>query len=223
MNKISVILPVNNKEMFSQEELDTYQTDDTYYELSLIDTPLTELNSAEDGQAVIQPTIDKVVEAEKNGAKAAIVLAFGDVAVKEAGRAVQIPVIGTGTYATHVASEICDKGYTVLPGMRIHNQFIQQMVSDINLGNKFVLCDDEVGLSPSQIRMDPELTVERLFNSACSMIDEHGVDALTMGCTCFMGMAKPLQARLNAHYQGQKKCIVIDPGEVAFSLARLIA
>ena len=48
-------------------------------------------------------------------------------------------------------------------------------------------------------------------------IELSNVDTFTMGCTCFMGMAKPLQFKLQKKYS-HKKIIVVDPGEVAFAI-----
>ena len=219
MKRVSIILPVNNKEMISQQDFAPYQTEQCHYDLSYADTDLKELNSVADGEAVIQPTIDKVIAAEQSGAEAAIVFCFGDIAIKEASQQVNIPVLGTGKYAIHVAAEICNKKYTILPGKAAHNDFIQIVIQETGLTNKFVLAKHGVDLFPSEIRNNPELTVERLYHIACQEIDENEVDTFTLGCTCFMGMAKPLQAKLQTHYQDQKKIMVIDPAEIALSIA----
>jgi len=111
MKTIAVILPVYNPEMITQKDLNKYQSQNHRYVLSYINTHLKELNSVDDANAVIQPTIDETIAAEKRGADAAIIFAFGDVAVKESSKQVAIPVIGTGKYAIHVAAEICGKSY----------------------------------------------------------------------------------------------------------------
>jgi len=223
MKTIAVILPVNNPEMITQKNLDKYQSQSYRYVLSYVKTHLKELNTIEDANAVIQPTIDAVVASEKQGADVAIIFAFGDVAVKEASQQVGIPVMGTGKYAIHVAAEICQKAYTILPGKLMHNAFIEPMVTEMGLSQKFLLSDHAADLFPAEIRLDPSLAVSRLYEAACKEIDEKDIDTFTMGCGCFMGMAKPLKAKLNEKYKGKKKIIVIDPAEVAFAIARELA
>jgi Asp/Glu/hydantoin racemase len=220
LKTIAVILPVNNPEMVSQQFFDHYQDIKCRYVLTYIKTHLKELNTADDANAVMQPTIDAVMAAEKKGADAAIIFAFGDVAVKEASKQVAIPVLGTGKYAIHVAAEICESTFTVLPGKLLHNSFIQPMVAEMGLTKNFVLSTHDADLFPAEIRQDPALAISRLFDAACKEIGTKGIDTFTMGCTCFMGMAKPLKAKLQEKYKGQRKISVIDPGEIALAIAR---
>lgn len=218
MKTIAVILPVNNPEMITQNDLDKYQKENYRYNLTYINSHLKELNSAEDANAVIQPTIEAVVNAEQAGVDAAIIFAFGDVAVKEASSQVVIPVMGTGKYAIHVAAEICEKAFTILPGKLQHNAFIEPLVTSMGLARKFLLASHSPNLFPSEIRLDFDLTISKLYDAACKEIEAKEIDTFTMGCTCFMGMAKPLQAKLQKKYQ--RKIIVVDPGEIAFAIAR---
>ncbi|MCK4607997.1 MAG: hypothetical protein KAT71_00810 [Gammaproteobacteria bacterium] len=219
MKTIAVIVPVNNHKIITQKDFDRYQGQNHRYIVSYINTHLRELNSEADANAVIQPTIDEVIVAEKRGADAAIIFAFGDVAVKESSKQVSIPVLGTGRYAIHVAAEICDKAYTVLPGKLQHNAFIEPMVAEMGLTQKFLLADHSPDLFPGEIRLDPDLAILKLYETACKEIETKGVDTFTMGCTCFMGMAKPLKIKLQEKYKKQCKITVIDPGEIAFAIA----
>lgn len=220
MKTIAIVMSVNNPEMFSQSDFEKYQTETCYYKLYYADTPLKEINTEEEADSVLPLTVQTIQKAEQEGASAAIVFCFGDIGITEAKEAVQIPVMGAGKMSVQLANELCRNQFTILPGKLVHNQFINAMVSGMNLQKNFKLAEHDVGLLPSEIKDNPD-TIDKLFIAACAEIDKNQMDTFTLGCTCFIGLAKPLQEKLRAHYK-TNKINVIDPAEVTLAAAKLL-
>jgi len=219
MKTISVILPINNPAMLSQPDLQPYQSEDCHFQLSYVDTELKELNSVEDAAKVMPLVLDRIVEAERAKAAAVIVYAFGDVAVKEGKSLVSIPVMGLGKSATHMASLLCRNAYTIIPGQLSHNAFIKDLVAEENLQQKFKLAKHSVRMNPSELKNNP-VTLERLIEAASAEIIEQNIDTFTLGCGCFIGVAKPLEQALRK--QHKKAITVVDPVTVPFNIAQAL-
>ncbi len=219
LKTIAVILPVNNPEILSQADLDSYQTDDCYFKLSYVNTPLKELNTVIDAVKVVPLVLEKMVEAEKSGASAVIVYAFGDVGIKEGKALVSIPVMGLGKVASHMAALLCRKRFTILPGMLAHNAFIEEMIFDESLERKFIPASYAPEVSPMQIRTDANL-LQKLMGCASKEITENKVDTFTLGCGSFIGVAKKLELALREKFK--LPIIVIDPVEVPFNVVKAL-
>lgn len=220
MKTISVILPINNPQMLSQEDLQTYQNEDYYFKLSYINTYLKELNSASDVAEILPLVIEKIQAAEKEQASAVIVYAFGDVGIKEGKELVAIPVMGLGKPAVHIASVLCRNAYTIIPAQIAHNTFIEALVKEESLQHKFVPASYSVQLNPAQIRGNP-VVLDKLLEVASAEISEKNVDTFTLACGSFIGMAKPLERELKKRHK--KSIIVIDPIKIPFRIAMTLA
>lgn len=216
---IAVILPVNNKDMLRQEDLAPYQTTDYFFKLSYAETPLKELNTASDDAMVLPLVLQKIQEAEATGASAAIVFAFGDVGIQEGRELVTIPVIGLGKSAAHMASLLCRHRFTILPAMLNNNTFIENLIVNENLQQKFVLASHSIEYYPQELRSKSDV-LEKLIDIALLEYQEKSVDTFTLGCGCFMGIAKKLEITLKEKLQ--KPIIVVDPVEVPFKLIQAL-
>ena len=58
----------------------------------------------------------------------------------------------------------------------------------------------------------------KLINCASQEITENKVDTFTLGCGCFIGVAKSLQAALREKFK--QPIIVVDPVETPFNLMK---
>lgn len=219
MKTIAVILPLNNPHMLSQQDLEPYQSTECYFKLSYVNTHFRELNSAEEGAQVFPLVLEEIQKAEKDGASAVIVYAFGDLGIKEGKALVSIPLMGLGKAAIHMASMLCRHQYTIIPGMLAHNSFLQTIVDEENLNRNFVLSHHDIGLSPAEMKNHPD-ALSRLVKAVNTEIVEHQVDTFTLGCGGFIGLAKPLGTELQKLHK--KRIIVVDPIAAAFNVAKTL-
>jgi len=217
MKTISVILPLNNQEMLNQTDLEPYQSNNHYFKLSYIDTPLKELNNIIDASTVVPLVLQKIQGVAHEGVAAVIVYAFGDVGVKEARGLVSIPIMGLGKSAVHMASMLCRHRYTILPSMLNHNAFIEELVFEEGLQRKFIPASHSIELSPMQLRKNSAV-LEKLVEVATIEYQEKGIDTFTLGCGCFINVAKKLEAALREKLQ--QPITVIDPVDVPFNLIK---
>ncbi|MCD6048490.1 MAG: hydrogenase expression protein HupH [Gammaproteobacteria bacterium] len=219
MKTISVILPINNPEMLSQSDLDAYQTLEHQLLLNTVNTTLREIKTAEEGAQVTSLVLEAIQQAEKSGTSAIVVYAFGDLAVKEGKALVSIPVMALGKAAIHTASFLCRDKFTVIPSMLAHNHFIQAMINEENLNQKFVPASYAVEESPANLKNNP-IAFSKLIEAASREIVENKVDTFSLGCGGFIGMAKPLQNELRKVHN--KPIVVVDPIEVSLNISNTL-
>ena len=220
MKTIAVILPINNPDILCQADLEPYQSDAHCFKLSYVDTHLREIKTIEEVSIILPLTIKKIQEAEHAGAAAVIVYAFGDLGIKEGKELVSIPVMGLGKSAIHMASLLCRKHYTVIPGMLAHNGFIHDMVHEEHLQNRYIAASRSPEIMPAEIRKDPAI-LEKLVAAASTDILEKDVDTFTLGCGSFIGISKKLELALRKKFD--RPIIVVDPVAVPFNLVKALS
>lgn len=217
MKTVAIVMCYRNEDMLVQGDLSKYQTDKCSYRLYYSDTPLKELNTKEDSDLALPYVLTSVKKAEEDGSCAVLIFSFGEVAIHEARNLVSIPVMSMGKIATLMAAELCRKKFTILPGLLIHNKFISDMVKNMGLDSKHQLSEHEVGLAPSEVKQSSD-ALDLLLKAACEEINKYDTDVFTIGCTCFIGLAEPLQKKLRIQYPG-RAITVVDPVEVALMMA----
>lgn len=218
MKTIYVIVPYNNPEMLNQKDLDPYQSEDYYFKVTYANSNLKELNTASEVLEVTPLVVERIKEAEKNGAAAVIVFAFGDVGVKESKNLVSIPVMGLGRPAINFASVSCDSSYTVIPMQLAHNSFVESLVKEEGAQNKFILSKDAVNKRPLEMKNKAE-ALQSLTAAARKEIKQNNVDTITFACGSVMGMGRLLEEKLSEEFTGVK---VVDPVEISFEIAKAL-
>jgi Asp/Glu/hydantoin racemase len=103
--------------------------------------------------------------------------------------------------------------------MLAHNNFIQLLVNEENLNQKFVPASYAVEENPANLKNNPT-AFSRLVEAASKEITENKVDTFTLGCGGFIGMAKPLEKELQKRHG--KSIIVIDPIEISLSISKAL-
>lgn len=220
MKTIAVVLPVNNPDILNQQDLQSYQSEDFFFKVTYAKTSLKELNTPADVAAVMPAVLNEIKAAEQAGASVVIVYGFGDVGVKESRNLVSIPVMGLGKSVVHMASLFCRRRYSVLPAQLAHNVFIEALVKEEGLQDKFVLASHSINLNPAEIRDNP-LVLDRLFEAASAEIAKNDIDTFTLGCASFFGVAKLLQEKLREHHR--QAITVFDPVAVPLKIAMALA
>jgi Asp/Glu/hydantoin racemase len=216
MKEISIIMLVNNHEIFNEEDLKPYQTSGCHFNLSYPDTPLKQLNTAEEVEQVL-PLIMDMIEAASKSSSAIILYGFGDLAMNEVYKRTAVPVMSLGRIAVHVASAICRNKFSVIPGHLEHNGFIEALVKSQGLEHNFISSHGSINMDPAEIRSNTSL-LDRLIEVANVEIEQYGVGTFTLGCGSFVGVATQLQNKLREIHK--QPITVVDPIEVTFNVAK---
>jgi allantoin racemase len=176
--------------------------------------------------------VDEILKGEREGYDGAIVGCFGNLAVRQAREVAEIPIVGPGEAACHIACLLGDKISIITTGARIqhknlnlnekyHHQFytgIQRELQAQGLLGKVVSIRTTNRSSEGGIGALTEegLTSElkALLKQGRKAIEEDGADVLVLGCTLMIGVADKLQEDLGVP--------VVDPTLTALRVAEML-
>jgi len=151
-------------------------------EVSVIDVPTgpASIESAYEEMLAIPPTLDLIMDCEKNGFDAAIIGCFGDPGLEAARELVTMPVVGPCESAMLMASGLGHK-FGVLT---IFDSLIPMME---HLSVKAGVREKLSSVRPTNIPVlelmnDPEVTKARLIEVAGTCVEQDRADALLFGC-----------------------------------------
>lgn len=168
--------------------------------------------------ALAQPdTIRRCLEAEREGAHAVVIACFGDPGGDGAKEATQIPVVGEGEAALHVASLLGSR-FSVITVQQETVPFMRSMVERTGLATKLASVRPvEFGVLDFTLSCVPDVVEQ-----ATAAVLEDGAEAIVMGCTgTGVDMVPLITRQLEARIGGYVP--VIDPVAAAVSLAELCA
>ena len=211
MKKIVVIFPVNNPDILNQSYLDAYKTDAVDISLKYPKTHLNQLKTPQDVAEVLPLVEEAMIEAIHENVDAIIMCAFGDVCLHESNEFDAIPKIGAGRMVVRALLELAQSKFTIIPSHMSHLSFIEPLIEQERCHN-YMAAPKATELEPIDYRTHPE-AMERLITAAKAAVDECHVDALSVGCTGFIGMGAKLQIELKKRYGYDVK--VLEPLDTA--------
>ena len=151
--------------------------------------------------------VQKILDAEKRGFKAAIINCFMDPGLDAAREVASIPVVGAGESAICLALLVGDKFSIIDPGpARYISRNPTKQVRAMGVESRFV-SSRGAGIPVLEIDRDLDTTTRRISDEALKAVKEDGADTIVLGCTGFAGLAPKVQALINAP--------VIDPALAA--------
>jgi len=163
--------------------------------------------------------IQEILKAAQEGYDAVIPNCFVDPGVVQSRPLVNIPVVGPGESALHIA---CMLGYRVgiispdsTPTVQLHGKGwsqTYQFVASYGLSDRVVF-NRELALAGEDLG-DAELTSDALRKASLKLIEEDGVEVLILGCTFMTGYAKELQTKLDIP--------VVEPTVAALKMAEVL-
>lgn len=222
MKTIYVILPVYNNKMLNKNDLIPFQSEEYRFLLHYPATNLKELSTIDDVEVVVPLVLKKVKEAIQNNVAAIVINAFGDVGLNEARKLTQnkIPVISAGRVAIRKAYSISKK-FTVIPVELEHNHFIESMINDERLHDKFVLMQNAINMNPAELATNRQKrsVINKLVAIIEKEIEKSNVDTFTFGCCSLFGIADSLQLELRK-ITGNCNINIIDPTMIALLQAK---
>lgn len=135
----------------------------------------------------------RAMEAEANGAEAAIVLCMGNPGVAQAREAVKIPVLGPGETAMHHAAMLGHK-FSVIPTLARRRPTYEHHARHYGLESRLA------SVRPADV---PVLEIEQnpkvfdvLLERARAAVEQDHADVLILGCIGFSGLDRRLEGAL---------------------------
>ena len=162
---------------------------------SLADGPPS-IESAVEAALVVPELTRKVVQARSEGFDAVIVGCFSDPGLDALRELVDIPVIGPGSSAVHLAAQLGTR-FSVISPLGGSDGRVAARLRALGLADKFASVRS-IGMSVLDLARDRGAVLERVTEVARAAVHEDGADVLVLGCMSmgFVGVSDDVQKRL---------------------------
>ena len=213
---IRVINPVITTS-WEQDTLRTYSDaghPDTQVSVVSLDWGTASIESYRDDALATPDILNKVVQAEWDGADAVIIDCMADPGLHAARELVRIPVVGPAQASMHLAALLAHR-FSVLGTSDRDVPWVEDQVTRYGLADRLASVRG-INIPVLALADDPEATVQALVTAAEKAVREDGTHILIPGCTGLAGLASRIQAAL-----AERGCEVpvLDPPSVAMKLA----
>ncbi|WP_029076208.1 aspartate/glutamate racemase family protein [Kaistia adipata] len=215
---VRVLSPITTKGFRKPDELAALGYPGVKVSHSQIDTGPGSIESEFEIAMSVPGTVEKAIEAEREGADAIIIDCMGDPGLRAAREVVSIPVLGPAETAMHVAAMLGHRFSVVTVLRRLRAQF-ENAAAVYGLSTKLASVR-HVDIPVLELEDDLVSTRARLVEQAVIAVEQDGAEAIIFGCTGLMGCAGAVREGLLA------KGIdipVIDPIPTAVSVAAALA
>jgi len=219
--KIAVVMPIVSERWNDdmQKVLNRYLSPG--FEVNLINVKYGGMESLT-GLAMVVALpyiIQEILKAAQEGYDAVIPNCFADPGVVQSRPVVNIPVVGPGESALHIA---CMLGYRVgiispgsTPTQQLHGKGSSQTYQSVQSHGLSTRVVSNRGLALAVEDLgDAELTSDALHKASLKAIEEDGAEVLVLGCTGMTGYAEELQTKLDIP--------VVEPTVAALKMAEVL-
>lgn len=162
---------------------------------------------------ILVETLEKVVEAERNGYDAVVIGCFDDPGLQEARELVSIPVIGPCETCMHIACMLGHK-FSIVSVKKRALARTEDHASVYSLERKLASIRF-INIGVLEMQREPEKTHEAILREANKAIEEDGAEVIILGCTVETGFMGQLIREL--------KVPVVDASVVSFKFAEMLA
>ena len=217
--KIQIIVPLANSQ-FNQEvraEAQTVAAPDTEIDVVNLDEGPQSIESRYAEFLATGDIINKAQKAQADGFDGIFVDCFGEPGVSVVRELVDIPVVGGFDPAVLTATLICQK-FSIITVVNSVNSMLEDLARDLGIINNVASIRD-VDIPVLELQ-DKEKLKQALIDQSQKAIDRDGAQAIVLGCTGMLDVAKEVE-RILAELG--KPAPVIDPTTAAItSLQSLI-
>jgi allantoin racemase len=191
--RIYVIVPILKNELLEEityKELESCKRKDTEITVVSLEKGPASIESAYDEEIAAPWILEKVKEAEEKKFDAVIIDCMGDPALDAARELVSIPVIGPAQASMSLASMLGER-FSVVTVLRNVVPLFWRLARKYGFKSR---------LSSVRYIEIPVLEIEKekidvetkLINESKKAIEEDGADAIILGCTGFIGLARKI-------------------------------
>jgi allantoin racemase len=158
--------------------------------------------------------VKKVIEAEQRGFDAVVINCFLNPGMYASREVVDIPVVGPGEAAIHLAL-LVGNGFSIIdPGPRRYVSYAPtEQVRRMGVSSRFVSVRG-AGVAVLEITKNMNRTTEMIGKQAEMAVREDGADVVVLGCTGLAGLAPKIQKVADVP--------VIDPALAALKVAEAL-
>jgi allantoin racemase len=213
--KIFILVPILKQRAFEEAtytELKTAARDDVELVVDSIVKGPASIESEYDEVLAAPWIVEKATWAEKNGFDAIIIDCMGDPALEAAREITNIPVVGPCQSSMAIASTISDR-FTVVTVLKRLIPLFWRNAKKYGFETKIASVRSvEVPVLELDEKRDEVKAI--LLAESKKALDEDSADAIILGCTGMVGMARELQEAL--------KVPVVDPAIASLKLAEAL-
>ena len=215
---VRVITPITTRGFRKLDDLKGLERPGLTISHREIDTGPASIECETDDALAVPGTLVKLVEAEHDGADAAVIDCMADPGLKAGREMVSIPVLGPGQTSMHLAGLLGHR-FTVLTVLdRLRFQFEDEAR---NYGLETSLASvRSVNVPVLELEADIEKTQDLLVEQALNAVRNDRADAIIFGCTGMLGCAAAVRDGLLRH---GFDIPVIDPIPATVRLAASLA
>jgi allantoin racemase len=172
------------------------------------------IESSYDAALVVPELLKAAPEAEHDGFDAVIIGCFSDPGIDALREIVEIPIIGPGASAMHLAAQLGSR-FSIISPLAGGGGRVAARLRSLGLRDKFASVRG-IAMSVLDLAQQPEATLERLAATGRGIADEDGADVLVLGCMsmAFLDITEALQERLGMP--------VVNPVMAALKTAEMI-
>lgn len=217
--KIQIITPTLETPglRLAVEELLTYARFGVALESSFIETGFPSIESRYEEAVNIPSTLQRVQEAEELGFDAIIINCMADPGLYAARELVDIPIVGVGQTAFHLAAMLGHR-FSVIPPLERNESMTEEVIARYGLESR--LASVRAANIPVLDLKHGEIDLaDILFHTSVQAIEEDDAHVIVLGCTGMAGIASQVGKHLATN---NYRVPVIDPGIAALKLTEAL-
>lgn len=172
-----------------------------------------EIDSAVDAALAAPEILQMALRAERDGYDSVVLYCFSDPAVAACRELLSIPVIGAGQAACLMAPVAARQAGLLLADVSRCSEK-QLFVEQCGVDARRIAAIGSIEGRGLDLWQERDKVFELLVQAGAKLLAESRVQALILGCLCFLGQAQPLAARLGVP--------VIDPAAAAVAMAEAV-
>jgi allantoin racemase len=195
--------------------LRSYAAPGTEVEIADVDEGPASIESLYEEYLSIPPTVEKMIELEKEGYDAATLGCYGDPGLDAIREMTQrMVVVGPGE-ATAMAAAMCGHRFSIVTVTKSIINALEHLIDKVGVGKKLASVR-AIETPVLQLAEDRESTVAAMVSEGRKAIEWDGADTLVLGCMSmgFLDVAEEMSGSLGVP--------VVNPGKVSLKMAEAL-
>ena len=176
--------------------LQSHAQKETIVDVTDIDSGPSSIESAYEEYLSVPGTVEKAIQAEKDGFDGMILGCFGDPGLEALREMLNIPVVGPGEMALHIAAMLGNK-FSIVTVLDSVVPSLERLARIVGL-DKRLASVRAVNIPVLELSQNIESTTSRMMEESRKAIQEDSADVIVLGCMsmAFMGVSDRMQESL---------------------------
>jgi|GEM_PF-101093 len=218
--KIRVIAPVVATQLGEQalDALSPVARPDVELSAVALDVGPVSIESNYESALAVPDTVAKVVQAERDGVDAVIIICMDDPGVEAAREMVSIPVIGPCATSMHIAAMLGHR-FSVMSNFEADAAAFENHAARAGLTRQ--LASARAVCIPVLELGDRQRTIDALVEQSLRAVRQDGAHVIVFGCTAMTGLAEEVKNGLRQ--QGIADVPIVDPAIITLKVVEALA